>query len=123
VIGVGPGDWLYDRQTSRQPNLNPGAGTTATPDMSLGASVRINLPNGAVTIGNPSFPLQGDELTMALVSGGTLTVVTWGTKYLRAGGVAPTLSLVAAAIDVITFKYDSISDRWLQKAGPLLGLA
>jgi hypothetical protein len=111
------------RMLIRQPNQSPGIGGTATPDMAAGWKLRVNCPNGAVTIANPLNAQQGDELTLALQSGGGSTAVIWGNKYLKAGGVAPTLSSVVGAIDVVTFSYDSNVDRWLQMTTPVLAIA
>jgi hypothetical protein len=107
------------RMLLRQPNLNPGVGGTGTPDMSLGWTVRVNMPAGNVTIANPLNPAQGDLLRMAIVQdsvGGR--TVTWGAKYRK--NVA--LSAGANAIDVVSFSYDSNVDLWLQ-IGAALALA
>lgn len=109
------------RMLTRQPNLNPAAAGTATPDMSLGWKLRVNMPAGNITIANPLSPQQGDILTLAIVQDSVgARLVTWGAKYLKG---ALTLSITANAIDVVSFSYDSNVDRWLQMTAPVLAIA
>jgi hypothetical protein len=80
-------------------------GATATPDFSAGFDFNWTLSAAGRTLANPTNVKVGQKGMIYLVqpAGGSATITTWGTSYKFPGGVKPTLSAAANAIDVISY--------------------
>jgi hypothetical protein len=108
------------RMLSAQQTVSPAASATVTPNMSLGWTLKINMPAASITLANPINAQPGDFLILVVVEsnvGGGL--ITWGANYRQNF----TLSTAANAIDTALFRYADTETRWYQIGAPALGIA
>lgn len=77
------------------------AATSITPDLGEGNRFRINLSQN-VTINNPTDFAAAQSLLFILIQDATGgRTVSWGSNFKWPGGVAPTLSTTAGAVDIV----------------------
>jgi hypothetical protein len=80
-------------------------GATITPDFADGNTFSVVITDDR-TMANPDNPLDGQTITFVVEQDGTGGhTLAWGSKYKWAGGVAPTLTTAAGAIDMFAGKY------------------
>jgi hypothetical protein len=84
-------------------------GATITPDFSLGIDFTLTLGAAGRTLANPINTKNGQKGVILILQDGTggRTITTWGTSYKFAGGVKPTLSSVAGAVDALYYWFVS----------------
>ena len=91
---------------------------TVVVNAALGNDFRVTLTASGHTVGAPSNPVNGQDITFLITqpaSGGPYTV-TWASGtggYSFGAGSAPTLSTAASATDMIAFKYRASASQWL----------
>jgi hypothetical protein len=84
-------------------------GATIDWDLSAGGFAVITL-GGDRTINNPTNPVDGSRATLRIIQDATGTrLLSWDTDYHFPGGIPPTLSASANAIDIILFCCDGSS--------------
>lgn len=90
------------------------SGATLTPNALVSCMFRHAMTaSSALTIAAPIGPRSGQVISIHLVNGGSSTA-SWNAIYKFAGGVAPTLSTTASAVDVFAFQYDVVDAVWRQ---------
>lgn len=100
--------WGPVAQTFKGPFIQPFItltdGATITPDLSKGNKFKVTL-GGNRTLANPSNITEGQEWRVYVTQDGTGSrTLAFGTYYDWPGGVAPTLSTAAAAVDLLVFE-------------------
>jgi hypothetical protein len=90
------------------PVLNGNSGAAFTVAWPSGASQKITLTaNCTFTFTAPPAPLSDVNLTLYVTQDGTGSrTATWPAIVKWTGAAAPTLTTTAAAVDIITFKWD-----------------
>lgn len=83
---------------------SPGAGGTATLDLSKGNIHHVTMPAGNVTIALTNASIGQCFMVRILQDATGSRTVTWFTTIKWAGGSAPTLTLVANKADTIGFE-------------------
>jgi hypothetical protein len=88
------------------------SGTSVTPNLSAGIDFTWTMSAVGSTLVNPTSPKPGQKGMLYLVQDatGNRTITTWGSFYKFPGGVKPTLSTAANAIDVISFAVKSSTE-------------
>lgn len=104
------------------PQTNAAGKGDATVTLTDGATVTIDCDDGntfIVTLGgnramaNPTNPRDGQTIVVLIVQDGTGSrTLTWGSAWLWPSGTPVTLSTGAAAVDVITAKYNAAAAKW-----------
>lgn len=95
---------------------------TTTTVLSAGATINVNLNTSnkfrvvlnvaSGTLANPTNPHDGQNWEVLAVQDGTGSrTLAYGSKYRFPGGVTPTLTTTANRADILTFSYDSVSDK------------
>lgn len=83
------------------------SGSTFTPDLHASNNFNVTLVHASCpcTLANPVNLSAGERgvIVISQSSTGSDTIGTWGAAYKFAGGVAPTLSTAAGAIDLVSF--------------------
>ena len=95
---------------------------TITVDASLANDYRLTLTASTATMGNPTNPVDGQNIKMQLTQDttGNRTIAAWGTSYDFGAAGTPVLSTATSTIDVIGFVYNSTKTKWLY-LGSVLG--
>jgi hypothetical protein len=89
-------------------------------DVSTGQVAKVTL-GGNRTMAAPSNLSDGECYTLNIIQDGTGSrVLTWNSVFAFTGGVAPTLSTSASAVDKVSFQYDGSK---LRELGRSLGTA
>lgn len=92
-------------QASTPGTLTIVAGNVAV-DASVSNTFILNPANANFTLNNPTSGLNGQAIRIAIVQDATGgRVITWGTAYRFPGGVQPTLSTAANAVDYFGFEF------------------
>jgi hypothetical protein len=88
------------------------SGTSVTPDLSAGIDFTWTMSSATSTLVNPTSPKPGQKGMLYLKQDGTggRIITTWGSSYKFPGGVKPTLSTAANALDVISFAVKSSTE-------------
>jgi hypothetical protein len=88
------------------------SGTSVTPDLSAGIDFTWTMSSATSTLVNPTSPKSGQKGMLYLKQDGTggRIITTWGSSYKFPGGVKPTLSTAANALDVISFAVKSSTE-------------
>jgi hypothetical protein len=89
---------------------------TVTPDCELGNFFTLTAAEN-FTLANPSNPPDATK-TMTLLfrvqqDATGSRIITWGSKYKFPGGTAGVLTTTAAAVDLVSCTYHSVSDTWM----------
>ena len=85
-------------------------GATITMDTSLGVNARVTLA-GNRTFANPTNLKAGMKGSILFIQDGTGSrTITFGNKFLFAGGSKP-LTTTASAIDKVTWWYNAVTDK------------
>lgn len=81
----------------------------------LANDFRLTLTSSTATMGNPSNPVDGQNIKMQFTQDttGTRTIAAWGTSYDFGVAGTPVLSTATSTIDVIGFVYNSTKTKWL----------
>lgn len=96
-------------------------GTTISVNAALSNNFKVTL-GGNRTLANPSNLTAGQTVNVRVKQDGTGSrTLSYGSKYTWPGGVAPTLSTAAGAVDFISCIYDADDDLLMCSA--VLGLA
>jgi hypothetical protein len=78
-------------------------GSTVTWDLATQQTTELTLAGNA-SLSNPTNMVNGGTYILSVTQDGTGSrTLAYGTAYLWPGGVAPTLSTTAGAVDVLTF--------------------
>ena len=90
---------------------------TIAVNASLGNDFRVTI-NGARTMGNPSNPVDGQQIIFQVTQGsGGSYAITWGSSYEFSTGLPqPTLSTTAGQTDLLGFIYNAAKGSWLLAA-------
>lgn len=74
-------------------------------------SFTLAATGNTVTISNPA---PGQEITLYITQDGTgsRTITTW-TNFWFAGGTEPTLTATAAALDIVTARWNATLGKWV----------
>jgi hypothetical protein len=87
------------------------SGATVAPNLSLGFDFTWTMSSATSTLNNPTNLKSGQKGMLYLVqSTGGAIITTWGSFYKFPGGVKPTLSTAASAVDVISFAVKSSTE-------------
>lgn len=87
------------------------------------AGVQSYTLTGAVTMGVPVSPVDGQSLQFRLTQDATGSrIVTWNAAYKFSGGSAPTLTVTAAKTDFVSFRYNAGAAVWQQNASSVLNV-
>ncbi len=80
-------------------------GVTVTPDFSTGINFKWTI-GGNRTLANPTNQKVGQVGFIKIVQDATggRTISTWGTNYVSASGVKPSLSTAAGAVDILYYE-------------------
>ena len=111
--------------------LTPGAAWTAaapvpltdasavTPDFSAGIDFTWTLGAAGRTLQNPNAPKLGQKGLIYLTQDATggRTITAWGSQYKFPGGIKPTLSTAANAVDTVSYAVKSATENSLRVLG------
>ena len=88
------------------------SGASATPNLNAGIDFIWTMSSATSTLVNPTGPKPGQKGMIYLVQDatGNRAITTWGSFYKFPGGIKPTLSTAANAIDVISFAVKSSTE-------------
>ena len=80
-------------------------GVTITPDFSVSNNFELTLTDVGRTLANPTNITAGQSGVIVINQDGTgsRTITTYGSYFKFAGGTAPTLSIGANALDVLSY--------------------
>jgi hypothetical protein len=94
--------------------------STVAVNAALGNDFRLTLTASTATMGNPTNPVNGQDIKVQITqgTGGSFTLA-WGTAYDFGAAGAPTLSTTAGKIDIVQFTYNSTKGAWLYKGTSL----
>lgn len=102
------------------PEITLTDGATVNWDTSLGQVAKVTL-GGNRTIAAPTSLVTGGMYSLNIIQDGTGSrTATWNSVFAFTGGVAPTLSSAASAVDEIAWRYDGTK---LREVGRSLGTA
>lgn len=93
------------------PVADGNSGATFTTDWTKGATHKVTLTaNCTFTFTAPIGMVGNENLTLYVTQDGTGSrTATWPATVKWTGAAAPTLTTTAAAVDIITFKWDGTS--------------
>ena len=86
------------------------SGGTVAVNAALGNAFNYTVA-ASTTISNPTNPVDGQVIRFRVTSGGSFAT-SWGTAYDFGTGVAPTLSITSAKVDILAFEYVSSISKW-----------
>jgi hypothetical protein len=92
--------------TGYSPNITLTDAASVAWDTSLGQVAAFTFVSTNRTIATPTNIVDGGFYALKVVQNAGLNTLTWSSAFKWAGGIAPTLSTAAGAIDIFTFESD-----------------
>jgi hypothetical protein len=92
--------------TGYSPNITLTDAASVAWDTSLGQVATFTFVSTNRTIATPTNIVNGGFYALKVVQNAGLNTLTWSSAFKWAGGIAPTLSTGAGAIDIFTFESD-----------------
>lgn len=113
---VAPANWFTDRSTPSPVISSPAYAATITADASSGAPllIRVGALTGNITLGNPTSPVNGQQIEYRLKQDGTGgRTLTLGDKFRLPLNVSGSIiNLTANSVSTICFEYDLVDDKF-----------
>jgi hypothetical protein len=100
---------------SKNQSVTPVALTAgASVDVDASTSNNFTLtPNQNFTLNAPTNPTNGMVCNFVFTQGGTPYTITFNAAYQFAGGIEPTLTATAGAVDFMSAYYNSAASKWI----------